>query len=492
MHGPGATAEAPRIARRRQARRYNYRLRRRPAPGTATGFPSRVSLRLLLAGSLLSVSAVAAAASTAVEYFHAGYGHYFVTAAPDEAARLDAGSPPGWQRTGETFAVRPLHETGHANVCRFWSGDSFAPKSSHFYTPFASECAPGTVGRAWRFEGEVFAMSLPDAAGGCAWGTEPLYRLYNDGRGGAPNHRYTTSAAIRDAMRAQGWVPEGVGSGVIGCVPKAAAGAFTVVAAGDIAQCAGAPAYLSAASRTATLVQPADALVLTLGDNAYDGGTAEEFANCFDPTWGAFKDRIRPAIGNHEHRTASGAPYFEYFGAQAGPPGRGYYSFDFGGWHFVALDSMIDTAPGSPQYEWLVADLAASRDALCTIAYWHYPVWSSGAVHGGYAKMLPMFDALHRAGVELLLTGDEHLYERFAPQDARGVVDPARGVRQFIVGTGGANLYEFGRTVPNSEYRYNVTHGVLRLTLGADGYAWAFVPVGGGPALDTGAARCHR
>jgi hypothetical protein len=454
---------------------------------------SKVLARFLLLASWVLVTGTAgAASSTAIEYFHAGYGHYFVTAIPAEIAALDRDPSQGWTRTGQSFDVLPVGHAAASNVCRFWSGQHFAPKSSHFYTPFSSECSPDKVGREWSFEGEVFAMQPPDASGGCGFGATPLYRLYNNGASGAPNHRYTTSPTIRAEMLAQGWVAEGLGVGVIGCVPKAAAGSFTVVAAGDIAQCSGASAYLSAAARTAALVKPTDALVLTLGDNVYDSGTPAEFASCFDPTWGAFKDRIRPAIGNHEYRTANADGYFDYFGALAGPGRRGYYSFDFGGWHFISLDSMVDTAVGSPQYEWLLADLASSSATLCTIAYWHYPAFSSGAEHGSYAKMLPVFNALHTAGVEIVLAGDEHFYERFGPQNAHGVADPARGVRQFVVGTGGANLYEFGRTIPNSEYRYNASHGVLRLTLGTDGYAWQFVPVGGGAPLDAGSAHCHR
>jgi hypothetical protein len=445
-----------------------------------------------LAIASLALVTGTAAASTAVEYFHSGYGHYFVTAQPAEIAALDGGRSHGWARTGQSFEVLPLGEGGASNVCRFWSGQTFAPKSSHFYTPFATECAPGKVGREWGFEGEVFAVRPPDAAGSCAWGTMPLYRVYNDGLGGAPNHRYTTSLAIRSEMLAQGWIAEGVGIGVVGCVPKQSPDSFTIAAAGDIAKCSGRPAHLSVAAATAALVAPTDAVVLTLGDNAYDSGTHEEFANCFDPTWGAFKERIRPSPGNHEYRTPDAAAYFDYFGALAGPDRRGYYSFDVGGWHFIAIDSMIDTAVGSPQFEWLLADLAGSSAKLCTIAYWHYPPFSSGSHHGSYPKMLPMFAALHAAGVEILLVGDEHLYERFAPQDARGAADPARGVREFIVGTGGADLYSFGTPLPNSEARISGKHGVLRLTLGADGYAWQFVAVGGGPALDAGSAYCHK
>jgi hypothetical protein len=267
---------------------------------------------------------------------------------------------------------------------------------------------------------------------------------------------------------------------------------FNIVAAGDIAQCGDGPAAASGAARTAALVAAQDALVLTLGDNAYQDGTATEFANCYHPTWGAFKDRTRPGIGNHEYYTAGAEGYFGYFGAQAGPDRRGYYSFDHGGWHFIALNSMIDTSAQSPQYQWLAADLASSRDTLCTIAYWHFPAFSSGTTHGSYAKMKPIFDALYAAGVDIVLSGDEHQYERFAPQTADGVADAARGIRQFVVGTGGAQLYPLGPPLPNSEVRDNTTHGVLRLTLGQDGYTWQFVPVGNGEPRDVGRGTCHR
>ena len=453
----------------------------------------RALLHILLIALCAAIAGTAGAASwTAVEYFHAGYGHYFVTASPAEISALDGGQTPGWSRTGQSFDVLELGAPGAASVCRFWSGRTFVPKSSHFYTPIAAECATDRGNRDWQFEGEVFALILPDSTGACGWGTTPLYRLYNNGVTAAPNHRYTTSLQVRSEMVAQGWTPEGVGIGVVGCVPAQPPNSFTIVAAGDIAQCAGRPAATSAAARTAALVAPGDALVLTLGDNAYDTASTSEFADCFQPTWGAFKDRIRPGIGNHEYGTPDAEGYFGYFGAQAGPDRRGYYSFDFQGWHFISLNSMIDTSVGSPQYQWLVADLASSSSTLCTIAYWHFPAFSSGSEHGSYEKMRPMFAAVQAAGVEIVLVGDEHFYERFAPQSAQGAADPVRGVRQFVVGTGGAALYPFGPTIPNSEYRNSDTHGVLRLTLGVDGYLWQFVPVGDRPALDTGSGTCHR
>ncbi|HSB87699.1 MAG TPA: metallophosphoesterase [Ilumatobacteraceae bacterium] len=451
----------------------------------------RAVYRLLFIASCgLATSLAVAASPTAVEYYHGGYGHYFVTASPPEIAALDTGRFPGWSRTGESFGVLDLDTAGAANVCRFWSGQTFAPKSSHFYTPFAWECAIVKGNPGWQFEGEVFAMNLPDAAGSCADGTVPLYRLYNDGQGGAPNHRYTTSPSTRSAMLAQGWIAEGSGVGVIGCVPVPAP--VTIVAAGDIAQCFDAPAAGSGAARTAALVTPQDALVLTLGDHAYENGTPAEFANCFDPTWGAFKDRIRPSPGNHDYNTPGAEGYFAYFGAQAGPNRRGYYSFDYGGWHFISLDSLVGVSAQSDQYLWLKADLAQSSDRLCTIAYWHYPAFNSGAIYGSVMEMRPFFDALYAAGVEMVLSGHEHIYERFAPQKSDGTADPARGVRQFVIGTGGHELNPLDVPLPNSEFRYNASWGVLRLTLGQSDYSWQFLPVGGGAPIDSGAGTCHR
>jgi hypothetical protein len=440
----------------------------------------------------LGASLAAVAAPTAIEYLQSDYGHYFVTASPPEIADLDGGKFVGWRRTGQSFEVLPLGTPGAVNACRFWSGQTYAPKSSHFYTTSAGECAKVQGWREWTYEGEVFALLPPDAIGNCAAGTAPLFRLYNESAGGAPNHRYTTSRAIRDEMLAQGWTAEGAGIGVIGCVPPSSPAAVTIVAAGDIGQCKGGPAAASAAARTAALVKPADALVLTLGDHAYENGTAAEFANCFDPTWGAFKERIRPIPGNHDYNTPGAGPYYDYFGAQAGPDRNGWYAFDFGGWRFIALNGVADVSRGSAQYRWLEAELDRFGDRLCTIAMLHYPAFNSGATYGSVTAMRPMFDRLQSAGVELLLSGHEHLYERFAPQRADGTPDTVRGLRQFIVGTGGHDLNPLGPAIANSEFRDNAHWGVLRLSLGQGTYAWQFMPVGGGVPIDAGTGACHR
>jgi len=176
-------------------------------------------LRFIAACCGMLASATAFAAPTAIEYFHVGYGHYCVTSSPQEIAALDAGVLPGWSRTGETFGVFELGTAGSTGVYRFWSGQTFAPKGSHFLTPIATECAIVMGNRDWTFEGEVFALNLPDAAGVCPTGTLPLFRLYNNGQSGAPNHRYTTQSGVWLQMLAQGWTAEGAGPGVIGCVP---------------------------------------------------------------------------------------------------------------------------------------------------------------------------------------------------------------------------------------------------------------------------------
>jgi len=270
----------------------------------------------------------------------------------------------------------------------------------------------------------------------------------------------------------------------------AQAPAFTVAAAGDIADCGSDGTMLLNAARTARLILPTDVAVLTLGDHAYPVGAPGEFENCFQPTWGQVRERLRPSPGNHDYLTTDAAGYFGYFGAAAGPARRGYYSFDIGGWHFISLNSNVDAGPGSPQYAWLQADLAATVNTLCTIAYWHHPVFTSGP-HGDDSQMAGIWVLLHAAGVELVLAGHDHIYERFAPQDAYGNVDPERGVRAFTAGTGGARLYSIRTPKPNSEFRDGSHHGVLRLTLMPTTYRWAFV-ADDGSVRDQGADRCHR
>lgn len=233
--------------------------------------------------------------------------------------------------------------------------------------------------------------------------------------------------------------------------------------------------------------------VLLLGDNQYENGALAKYQASYGPTWGSFKAITHPASGNHEYLTAGAAGYFSYFGAAAGDPAKGYYSFDLGGWHLIVLNSNCAAVggcgAGSPQQQWLAADLAA-HPGVCTLAYWHHPRFSSGP-HGDDPLSQTFWADLHAAGADLILNGHDHVYERFAPQNPAGAADPAQGIRQITVGTGGKNLTGFPLIRLNSEVRNAATFGVLELTLYPNGYAWRFVPEAGGAFTDSGIGWCH-
>ena len=253
--------------------------------------------------------------------------------------------------------------------------------------------------------------------------------------------------------------------------------------AGDIASCSG-----TGDEATSAILDSISGTVFTAGDNAYPDGTSTDFADCYDPSWGRHRDRTRPTPGNHDYNTADAAPYFDYFGASAGRRGQGYYSYDLGDWHIIALNSEISMSAGSPQEQWLRADLAATP-MRCTLAYMHRPRFSSSSQHGSQSRTAPVFEALYEAGAEVLVGGHDHTYERFAPQAPDGSAD-AMGIRQFVVGTGGRSLYDFGTPLPNSLVRYNDSAGVIKFTLYADGYEWEYIPVTDGFS-DSGYDACH-
>jgi hypothetical protein len=245
--------------------------------------------------------------------------------------------------------------------------------------------------------------------------------------------------------------------------------------------------------------------VLALGDLQYHVGSLADFNASFHPSWGRVKPIIRPIAGNHEYGTAGARGYFDYFNGQGkenGPAGdrdKGYYSFDVGSWHLIALNSTCERiargaaadgcAAGSPQDRWLRSDLAAHRNS-CTLAYVHTPRFNSG-FRGNSSAPQAFWEALYGAGADIVLSGDAHSYERFAPQDPDGRLDPARGIRQFIVGTGGAFFTGWSKLKPNSEVRQNDTFGVLAITLHAASYEWRFLPAAGKTFTDTGAGACH-
>jgi acid phosphatase type 7 len=270
---------------------------------------------------------------------------------------------------------------------------------------------------------------------------------------------------------------------------------FVLVGAGDIASCKD----LTGAEATAKLIEKIPGEVFAAGDLAYEKGTAEEFKNCYDKTWGRFKSRTHPAPGNHEfYGSKDGSPYFKYWGAQAGPLEKGYYSFDLGVWHIIALNSNCDApglggcGAGSPEETWLKKDLSEHAGS-CIIAYGHHALFSSGIFrkHAVRPALKQMVRDLYAAHADLLLVGHEHSYERFAPQDPDGKIDPEHGIREIVVGTGGRSHDPLGFVTDNSEVRNMDTFGVINVTLKPHSYTWEFIPVEGSTFTDSGAGVCH-
>jgi acid phosphatase type 7 len=258
----------------------------------------------------------------------------------------------------------------------------------------------------------------------------------------------------------------------------------SLVAAGDIAGC-----WWTGDNSTADLLDHIGGVVAPLGDNVYQDGSDRQYRDCYAPTWGRQLARTRPIPGNHDYRTENARPYWDYFGARAAERGKGWYSYDLEGWHVVALNSETAIDSASEQVRWLRADLAA-HPARCTLAMAHRPRFSSGK-HGDSERMKAAFHALYQGGADVLLSGHDHTYERFLPRAPDGSRDDARGVRQFVVGTGGAPFYSFQpRMEPTSQVHQNSVHGVLRLVFHPDGYDWEFVGTGAGFS-DSGHGTCH-
>jgi 3',5'-cyclic AMP phosphodiesterase CpdA len=268
-----------------------------------------------------------------------------------------------------------------------------------------------------------------------------------------------------------------------GSSPLRAGADAVLVGAGDIAVCGS-----NASETTASLIDAIGGTVITLGDNTLFSGAAAEFRDCFGPSWGRHRFRMRPSPGNHEYETSGALPYFQYFGSSAGPPGLGYYSYDAGSWHVISLNSNVPADAASPQVRWLQEDLESSR-APCTLAYWHHPLFSSGQ-NGNNTYMRDVWRVLYASDVDVVVNGHDHSYERFAPIDADGRPDSRRGIREFVVGTGGGPLYRHPTVQPLSEVRASV-YGVLKLVLHAAAYDWEFIPVTGASFRDAGSGACH-
>ena len=262
-----------------------------------------------------------------------------------------------------------------------------------------------------------------------------------------------------------------------------------LVGAGDIADCTD----LSGAEATAKLIEQIPGTVMAVGDLAYPDGTKANF-ECYDKTWGRFKFRTRPAVGNHEFHSTDAAFYFSYFGYAAGSYKDGFYSYELGAWHIIVLNSECAEVggcnAGSREEKWLRADLAAHPTA-CTLTYFHKPLFSSGGKHGDDPELRPIWQALYDSNADVVVNGHDHDYERFAPQGPDGKADAKRGIREFVAGTGGKNLRPFGPSKPNSEIRDTTAFGVLKLTLKPNSYDWQYIPIAGKSFTDSGSGTCH-
>jgi 3',5'-cyclic AMP phosphodiesterase CpdA len=275
----------------------------------------------------------------------------------------------------------------------------------------------------------------------------------------------------------------------------------TIAAAGDIVCAPGSKDPCRHLETLAVVEALAPDLVLPLGDNQYESGSQNEYAEAYNLSWGRLRANSRPVPGNHEYQddfTAQG--YFDFFngaGSVTGPAGergKGYYSYNFGDWHFVALNSNCAHVRGgcgvnSLQERWLREDLQTNRRP-CTLAYAHHPRFSSG-INGSGDNLAPLWQALYEYGVDVYLAGHDHHYERFAPQRPDGVSDPEHGVREFVVGTGGRSITPFRTILANSEIQDTTSFGVLSMRLGPTGYQWKYLAAAGMPLADSGTGTCH-
>jgi calcineurin-like phosphoesterase family protein/fibronectin type III domain protein len=364
------------------------------------------------------------------------------------------------------------------------------PKNLH-----VTSASPTAIGLAWDASTDDVGVTA--------------YLVIRDGtkiaRVGAPKTTYSDTSVAADksyTYRVRARDAAGNRSKVSKAVTASTAASAVVAAAGDIACDPSDPNYhggsgTSTACRqkyTSDIIVNGDYdAVLALGDLQYDSGSLSDFNTVYDPTWGRFKSITYPVVGNHEYGQSGASGYFDYFGSRAGERGKGYYSFDLASWHIIAINSncgQVSCSANSTQEQWLRADLAAHSND-CTLAMWHHARFSSGH-DGDNTFMQTMWKDLVDGNAEILLSGHSHDYERFAPQDANGNLDTSNGVRQFVVGTGGAFFTGLGTSFDdNSQAHQNNTYGILQLTLRADAYDWRFVPEAGKSYSDSGTTSCH-
>ena len=341
----------------------------------------------------------------------------------------------------------------------------------------------------------VVALAASLVIAGCSTGTSSTPSTSSAASAGpsasAPSSSSSTTTTTASSTDTSTATPTASPTSAADRSTRPQPGEATLLAVGDIARCDGRGDERTAAIAARLLKGSPSAPVLAMGDLAYPNGSARDFAQCYRPSWGRFDGRMRPALGNHEYNTTGAKAYFDYFGKAAGPRGKGWYSFDYAGWHVVALNSncaAVGCGPTSAQVRWLAADLSKHR-SRCTLAYWHHPRFSSGP-HGSSRDVTTLWATLQKAGADVVLNGHDHDYERFAPQTADGRAS-ARGIREFVVGTGGAESYPFISRLAHSQKQLTGVDAVLQLRLTRTGYRWALVgSAGAAKPLDAGSTSC--
>ena len=405
-----------------------------------------------------------------------------------------------------TFQIKATDQAGNGGptASYTWSIDATAPTitlTSPSNGGSTSSTQPSFAGVAGIASGDSTTVTVKIYAGSAATGS-PVQTLTTTRGAGGSYSVGATSPLSPGTYTARAEQNDAAGNTGLSSANTFAVSDPVMLTAGDIAECGA-----SGTEATALLLDSyPDAIVQTLGDNTYPNGTVSEFTNCYEPTWGRAKARTRPALGDHEYGDGinpNATGYFSYFqpqlapfGAAATDPTRGWYSYNVGAWHVAVLNADCGTGDGSivcsqdQQEQWFRSDLAANQN-LCTIAVVHEPRWSSGSVHGSTAFVQRYWAAAYESGVDVVLSGSDHIYERFAPQDADGDLDTGLGVREFIVGTGGASKYSIGTVKANSEVRNVDAYGVLKLTLHPTSYDWQFVAEAGKTFTDSGTTACH-
>lgn len=353
----------------------------------------------------------------------------------------------------------------------------------------------------------IFAIALATAsaqaaprlrlAAGAPLSTDAIYLPLISG--GAGNIVFTTPIPPTPTLTrtpTATWTPTATRTPYPSRTPIPGQTAVTVYAVGDIAQCYGLPPDPTTGSMiTGTMLQQTSGWIFTLGDNSNDNGTMDDYNLCFTPTWGSLMPRLHPAMGNHDtnYPTNDGIPYFTYFSGMTGT--NGYYSLNLGSWHIIVLNSQcnysLGCATGSPQERWLAMDLAANTQP-CVLAIWHQPLFTTGN-ESPLPVIVSFWQDLYNAHADLILNGHNHIYERYLPQDPSGALDLTNGIREMVVGTGGANHGGMLLTpmAPNEEVRDGVTFGYLKLKLYPDSFTWEFVPQPGKDFTDAGSQTCH-